>query len=96
LWPGSGSVYLKRTLEIAAVAHGFDLTQPFEKLSRREQNLILYGNPPASGFGGNGHGNKAAQPSRARERKNVPGLRFPGVFGFLEENLAETNSDGYR
>ena len=97
LGPGSGSVYLKRTLEIAAVAHGFDLTQPFEKLSRREQNLILYGNPPHGRIGGNGHnGNETPQPSRAREKKGVPGLRFPGVFGFLEENLAETNSDGYR
>ena len=37
-----------------------------------------------------------AAASRAREKKNVPGLRFPGVFGFLEDNLAETNSDGYR
>src|SRR5438270_9380291 len=40
LGPGSGSVYLKRTLDLAAAAHGFDLTQPFEKLSRREQHLI--------------------------------------------------------
>ena len=98
LGPGSGSVYLKRTLEIAAAAHGFDLAQPFEKLSRREQNLILYGNPPTRGpFAGNSHkGNDAARPARARDRKSLPGLRFPGVFGFLEENLAETNSDGYR
>ena len=97
LGPGSGSVYLKRTLDIAAVAHGFDLTQPFEKLSRREQNLILYGNPPHGRLAGNGqNGNEAAQTSRARERKSASGLRFPGVFGFLEENLADTNSDGYR
>ena len=98
LGPGSGSVYLKRTLDLAAVAHGFDLSKPFEKLTRREQNLILYGNPPMqSRFAGNGqNGNEAAQPSQTRDRKKVPGLRFPGVFGFLEENLAETNSDGYR
>jgi excinuclease ABC subunit A len=98
LGPGSGSVYLKRTLDIAAVAHGFDLSKPFEKLTRREQNLILYGNPPIqSRFSGNGqNGNDANPVSRARDKKNVPGLRFPGVFGFLEDNLAETNSDGYR
>jgi excinuclease ABC subunit A len=97
LGPGSGSVYLKRTLDLAAVAHSFDLSKPFENLSRREQNLILYGNPPIqSRFAPNGNSEiDAVQPS-PRERKNVPGFRFPGVFGFLEENLAETNSDGYR
>jgi excinuclease ABC subunit A len=98
LGPGSGSVYLKRTLDLAAAAHGFDLSQPFENLTRREQNLILYGNPPMqSRFAGNGRtGSDAGSAVQPRERKNIPGLRFPGVFGFLEENLAETNSDGYR
>ena len=97
LGPGSGSVYLKRTLEIAAVAHGFDLAKPFEKLTRREQNLILYGHPPTQSLlaGNAPNGNQAAPTSRLRERKNA-GLRFPGVFGILEVNLAETNSDGYR
>src|SRR5579864_5862623 len=98
LGPGSGSVYLKRTLDIAAVAHGFDLSKPFEKLSRREQNLILYGHPPSKNqFGQNSeNGAESSDSSRAKGKKNVPGLRFPGVFGFLEENLADTNSDGYR
>jgi len=98
LGPGSGSVYLKRTLDLAAAAHGFDLTQPFEKLSRREQNLILHGNPPLqSRFAGNGqNGNEAAGNSTTRGKKGIPGLRFPGVFGFLEQNLSDTNSDGYR
>jgi excinuclease ABC subunit A len=45
LGPGSGSSYLQRTLRIAAAAHGFDLDAPFEKLSRKAQNLILQGNP---------------------------------------------------
>jgi excinuclease ABC subunit A len=44
LGPGSGSTPLQRTLRIAAVAHGFDLDAPFEKLPRRVQNLILHGN----------------------------------------------------
>ena len=98
LGPGSGSVYLKRTLDLAAAAYGFDLSKPFEKLSRREQNLILYGHPPAQNrFAPNGQNGVApSESSRAREKKNIPGFRFPGVFGFLEENLAETNSDGYR
>jgi excinuclease ABC subunit A len=44
LGPGSGSTFLQRTLQLAAVAHGFDLATPFEKLSRKAQNLILHGN----------------------------------------------------
>jgi excinuclease ABC subunit A len=43
LGPGSGSTNLQRTLELAAYAHKFDLSAPFEKLPRRVQNLILYG-----------------------------------------------------
>src|ERR1700681_3116767 len=83
LGPGSGSANLRRTLEIAALAHGFDLATPFEKLSRREQNLILYGNPPAKNrFAGNGrNGDEAAPAPAARDKKSIPGLRFPGIFG---------------
>ena len=43
--PGSGSAYLQRTLRIAAEAYGFDLDLPFDKMSRKVQNLILRGNP---------------------------------------------------
>src|SRR5271156_1193211 len=49
LGPGSGSSQLQRTLRIAAAAHGFDLETPFEKLSRKAQNLILNGNPAKNG-----------------------------------------------
>ncbi|MGB7024629.1 MAG: excinuclease ABC subunit UvrA [Candidatus Acidiferrales bacterium] len=45
LGPGGSSAHLQRTLKLAALAHAFDLGTPFEKLSRRGQNLILYGNP---------------------------------------------------
>ncbi|MGB6391157.1 MAG: excinuclease ABC subunit UvrA [Candidatus Acidiferrales bacterium] len=45
LGPGSGSTYLQRTLRIAAQAYGFDLDEPFEKMARKTQNLILQGNP---------------------------------------------------
>jgi excinuclease ABC subunit A len=45
LGPGSGSSFLQRTLKIAALAHGFDLATPFDKLPTRAQNLILHGNP---------------------------------------------------
>jgi excinuclease ABC subunit A len=45
LGPGSGSTFLQRTLRSAAAAHGIDLETPFERLSRKAQNLILRGNP---------------------------------------------------
>ena len=45
LGPGGSSANLQRTLKLAALAHGFDLATPFEKLSRAVQNLILHGNP---------------------------------------------------
>jgi excinuclease ABC subunit A len=48
LGPGSGSTSLERTLRIAATAYGIDLDTPFERLSRKEQNLLLYGNPSDS------------------------------------------------
>jgi excinuclease ABC subunit A len=49
LGPGSGSTSLQRTMRLAAAAYGFDLSMPFENFSRKVQNLILNGNPLASG-----------------------------------------------
>ena len=91
LGPGAGSMFLKRNLELAAVAHGFDLSTPFEKLSRQVQNLILYGNPPLGHNGGAGHGKRARATVKA-----IPGLHFQGVAGFLESSFEESNSDEYR
>jgi len=51
LGPGSGSAALQRTMKIAAAAYGFDLETPFDKLSRKVQNLILRGNPANGGSG---------------------------------------------
>jgi excinuclease ABC subunit A len=94
LGPGSGSVFLKRSLELAAFAHGFNLSTPFEKFPSQVQNLILYGNPPsnlASKDDGGGPGRRHARPSKA-----LPGLYFQGVTGFLEHSLEDSNSDNYR
>ncbi len=90
LGPGSSSAILKRTLELAAYAHGFDLDIPFEKLLVRTQNLILYGYPP-TGAPGNSNDN-------SQKPKNQPekGFRFHGVLKFLERNFEESNSDSYR
>jgi excinuclease ABC subunit A len=86
---GSGSAILKRTLELGAYAHGFDLETPFEKFPARVQYMLLYGYPPSN-----------ASPEESeiakKKSKNEKGFRFPGILKFLERNLEETNSDTYR
>jgi len=43
LGPGSASGNMRRMLELAAAAHGFDLSTPVEKLPDKIQNLVFYG-----------------------------------------------------
>jgi excinuclease ABC subunit A len=56
LGPGSGSTYLKRMVEIVAATFKIDLSQPFEKLPLKVQNLLLFGpdekEAPRLGFRG--------------------------------------------
>jgi excinuclease ABC subunit A len=94
LGPGSGSVFLRRNLELGAMAHGFDLATPFEKFPRDVQNLILYGNPPSNAKS-NGDGSTRSAAAKAAA-KALPGLHFQGVVGFLESNFEESGSDTYR
>jgi excinuclease ABC subunit A len=90
LGPGSSSAILKRTLELAAYAHGFDLDLSFEKLPVKTQNLILYGYPPT------GAPDDSNDDSRKPKNKPEKGFRFHGVLKFLERNFEESNSDSYR
>jgi excinuclease ABC subunit A len=85
----SGSAILKRTLELAAYAHGFDLETPFEKFPARIQNMLLYGYPPS-----NARAN--ASEASGKQAKGMKGFRFPGILKFLERNFAESGSDAYR
>jgi excinuclease ABC subunit A len=93
LGPGSGSVFLRRNLELGAMAHGFDLSTPFEKFPRVVQNLILYGNPPSNA---KSNGNGSSRAAAAKAAKALPGLHFQGVVGFLDSNFEESESDTYR
>ncbi|HET7871090.1 MAG TPA: excinuclease ABC subunit UvrA, partial [Terriglobales bacterium] len=56
LGPGSGSAYLQRMVEIVAAQFKIDMSTPFEKLSAKVQNLLLYGpdekEAPRLGFRG--------------------------------------------
>jgi excinuclease ABC subunit A len=89
LGPGSGSAILKRTLELGAYAHGFDLETPFEKFPARIQNMLLYGYPPANARSGENE-------SAGKKSKTEKSFRFPGILKFLERNFEESNSDTYR
>jgi excinuclease ABC subunit A len=91
LGPGSGSAILKRTLELGAYAHGFDLEMPFEKFPVRIQNMLLYGYPPSNGRDGAGDNGSARKKS-----KDPKAFRFPGILKFLERNFEESGSDTYR
>ena len=90
LGPGSASAILKRTLELAAYAHTFELNTPFEKLPVKIQQLILYGYPP---IGAPGRSNDDAHKTKSKSDK---GFRFQGVLKFLQRNFEESNSDSYR
>jgi len=90
LGPGSGSAILKRTLELGAYAHGFDLETPFEKFPARIQNLLLYGYPPSNERDGGENG------SARKKAKGEKGFRFPGILKFLERNFEDSGSDAYR
>jgi excinuclease ABC subunit A len=43
LGPGSGSQNLQHMLQLAAAAHGFEVSTPFEKFPEKIQNLLLHG-----------------------------------------------------
>lgn len=89
LGPGSSSAILKRTLELGAYAHGFQLDIPFEKYPARVQNLLLYGYPPAGG-------GKLPGEHNGKGLSGAKGFRFQGILKFLERNFEESNSDSYR
>ena len=88
LGPGAGSAILKRTLELGAYAHGFDLETPFEKFPARIQNMLLYGYPPSNA--------RSDGESTQKKSKAEKGFRFPGILKFLERNFEESSSDTYR
>jgi excinuclease ABC subunit A len=93
LGPGSGSVFIQRTMELAAYAHGFDLSKPFESFPARVQNMILYGYPPKESRADQ---NPAAEEKKAKPARRKDRLFFQGVLTMLEQNFEESKSDTYR
>ena len=91
LGPGSASAPLKRTMELAAYAHGFSLATPFEKFPPRIQNMLLYGYPPSST-----RASKDETAPDSKKARSEKGFHFQGILKFLENNFEESSSDSYR
>jgi excinuclease ABC subunit A len=91
LGPGSASAPLKRTLELAAYAHGFSLATRFEKFPPRTQNMLLYGYPPS-----NTRVSKDEAPSDGKKSRSEKGFHFQGILKFLQDNFDQSTSDSYR
>jgi excinuclease ABC subunit A len=73
LGPGSASQNLIHMLQIAATAHGLDLSMPFEKFPEKVQNLLLFGE---AGKGGKtGFGGILAYLKRVLEESTSEGYR---------------------
>ena len=73
LGPGSASQNLVHMLQIAATAHGLDLSTPFEKFPDKVQNLLLFGE---AGKGGKtGFGGILAYLKRVLEESTSEGYR---------------------
>jgi excinuclease ABC subunit A len=73
LGPGSASQGLIHMLQIAAAAHGLDLSTPFEKFPEKVQNLLLFGE---AGKGGKtGFGGILAYLKRVLEESTSEGYR---------------------
>jgi excinuclease ABC subunit A len=56
LGPGASSQYLLKLVQLAATRYKVDLKQPFEQLTKKQQDLLLFGPPksegPRTGFHG--------------------------------------------
>ena len=91
LGPGSGSTILRRTLQLAAYAHGFNLDTPFEMFSSRIQDMLLCGYPPS-----NAGPAKQQDESPKKKSRREKGFHFQGILKFLQSNFEESSSDSYR
>ena len=92
LGPGSASAVLKRTLELAAYAHGFDLDTPFEKFPRARAKFAALWLSAFERQARQGENGAAAQ--KARREKATSFSRH--LRQFLDSNFGDSESDTYR
>jgi len=82
--PGSASAYLLRLIKLAAEKYKINLKQPFEKLTKEQQDLFLYG-PPKGEVGRTGfHG------IFAYLRSNMEETRSEGYREYMMQYMSAT------
>ena len=86
-WDRPATTYYKDMLNSVCSAYNIDMDKPFEKLSKEEQDIILYGSKEPikmhiKDFGSN--------------RYQTRIMPFVGVIPFLEKRYNDTNGDYWR
>ncbi len=82
--PGSGSAYLLRLIKLAAEKYKINLKQPFEKLTKEQQDLFLYGPPRGEGGRTGFHG------IFAYLRSNLEETRSEGYREYMMQYMSAT------
>ena len=82
--PGSGSAYLLRLIKLAAEKYKISLKQPFEKLTKEQQDLFLYGPPKGEGGRTGFHG------IFAYLRANLEETRSEGYREYMMQYMSAT------
>src|SRR6185437_1912051 len=82
--PGSGSAYLLRLIKLAAEKYKINLKQPFEKLTKEQQDLFLYGPPKGEGGRTGFHG------IFAYLRSNLEETRSEGYREYMMQYMSAT------
>lgn len=84
-WYKSGNVYYEQILESVAKHYKFSLDVPFEKLSKKNQDILLYGN--------NGENIRLVHDSYDGKETWEYRKPFEGVVNNLKRRYAESQSD---
>lgn len=84
--PFKNSKYMKELIENVCSQHGISLTKPFEKLSKKNKEVLLYGT-----------GDEKIKLSKKKKGWTEEYYEnYPGITGILSEWYESTDSDEYR
>ncbi len=86
-WDRPATTYYKDMLNSVCAAYNIDMDKPFEKLSKDEQDIILYGSKEAI---------KMHIKDFGSSRYQTRIMPFVGVIPFLEKRYNDTNGDYWR
>ena len=83
--PWKSTKYMTERAELLAKRHGWDLSQPFKKLSKEAQQMLLYGSDET-----------LPMIFSSRSGEHEYNGRYSGLIPWLEKRLDETESETYR